>query len=66
LHEQNRFDRRFPVSTQESIDKFLIECARVNFGRIALPPIRFIGTVMKPNAAELARVGEDKRAFRLK
>ena len=65
LHEQNGFDRRFPMSIQELAQESLIEFARLDFGRIAFPPIRFVGAVMEPNATELARVGEEEHAIAL-
>ncbi len=65
LHEKDGFDRRFPMSIQESINKLLIERVRVDFWPVTLPPIGFMSAVMKPDTTKLTRVGEDKRAFAL-
>jgi len=66
LHQERSFDPRFPMSIQESIKKFLIELARIDFWCVGFPPIWFIGAVVESNAAELARVGKDKCALSLK
>src|SRR6266581_5022523 len=54
------------MSVQELVDKFLVELARNDFGSAALPPIGFVRPMIKADPAELARVGENKRAFALK
>src|SRR5438876_1449797 len=54
------------MSVQELVDKFPVELAGNDFGSAALPPIGFVRPMIKPDLAELARVGEDKRAFALK
>src|SRR6266581_2805734 len=54
------------MSVQELVDKFLVELARNDFGSAALPPIGFVRPMIKADPAELARVGEDERAFALK
>jgi len=51
---------------QKAIREFLIEFGRNDFGRGTLPPIRFLRAVMKSDATESSRVGEDKRAIALK
>jgi hypothetical protein len=66
LHEQDGFDRRFPMSIQKLIDEFLIELARNNFGSAALPPIGFVRPMIKADPAELARVGKNERTSALK
>src|SRR6202795_1702465 len=65
LHEQDAFDRRFPMSIHEVVDEFLVELPWGDFRRRTFPPIRFLIAVMKPNTAKLARVGENKRAVTL-
>src|SRR6266403_1823370 len=54
------------MSVQELVDKFLVELAGNDFGSAALPPIGFVRSMIKADPAELARVGEDERAFALK
>lgn len=54
------------MSVQELVKNFLVELARNDFRRCALPPIRFISAMVEADATELARVGENKRAFLLK
>jgi len=54
------------MSVQELVDKCLVELARNDFGGAALPPIGFVRAMIKPDPAELARVGENKCASTLK
>ena len=54
------------MSIQKLVDKFLIEFVGIDFRHVAFPPIGFGRTIMKPNAAELARVSENESAFFLK
>ena len=65
LHEQDRFDRSFPVPAQKFIDKFLIETALDNLGDTGAPPRRCIGSMVKPNATELPGIAKDEAAFGL-
>ena len=65
LHEQNGFDRRFSMSIQKSIEEVQVELVRVDFRSVAFPPVRLVSAMMKTDAPELARVGENKRAFAL-
>src|SRR5260370_135654 len=51
---------------QELVDNFLVELAGNDFGSAALPPNGFVRPMIKPDSAELARVGENKRASALK
>jgi hypothetical protein len=53
------------MSIQELMDKFLVECGRIDFGN-ALPPIRLCVAVIKTNAAKLTRIREHQRALPLK
>src|SRR5207248_4072164 len=53
------------MSIQELVDNFLIELLGNNFRSFAFPPIGFVAAVMKPDATELARIGEDQCAFTL-
>jgi hypothetical protein len=65
LQKQNGLDRRFAMSIQELIDKLLIELRRGDLRRPPFPPIRSFSAMMKPDATELPRISEDKRAFGL-
>ena len=66
LHQQDGFDRCFPMSLQELVDKFLVKLPGNDFGSVAFPPIGFIRAMMQTDPAELARIGENKRAVALK
>ena len=43
----------------------MIEATRIDFGRIAFPPVWFLRSVMETNVAKLAQIGEDQRAVSL-
>lgn len=53
------------MTLQEFVQKILIKVARIDFRRITLPPVRLDGILMKSDAAELPRIGEDECAFAL-
>jgi len=50
------------MSTEEIVDPGLVKPRRTNFRNIALPPFGFVRSMVKPDAAELTRIGEDERA----
>jgi hypothetical protein len=53
------------MAVQKLVDQSLIEGRGRNIGDIASPPLWFARPVVKSDAAELARIAEDKRMFPL-
>jgi len=65
LHEYYRFDWRFAVPIQKSVDKLLVKFRGNDFGRVAFPPIGFCLRVLELDSAKLTRVREDEGALDL-